>query len=214
MGTKTVIFDLDGTLLNTISDLGYACNYALDQEGLPTHEISEYVNMVGNGLRKLIELSAPNASPETIDRLITHCKRYYNGHSTDTTQPYPGMSELLETLASHDVKLAVASNKYQEAVDKIIRHFFPDIPFAAIMGQIESRPIKPDPAIINVIMEQTASSPEETVMVGDSAVDIETARRAGVISVAVKWGFSPEEDLRDAMPTHLVSSAEEILSLL
>lgn len=220
MTSKLVIFDLDGTLLNTISDLGTACNHALSQLGLPQHPLEAYNKMVGNGLRKLVERSAPEVPPETIDRLIALTKEYYNGHCTDTTLPYPGMPELLDELVSRGVMVAVASNKYQEGTDRIIRHFFPRVPFIAIEGQNDERPIKPDPTILLDIIktgEETIGEPlrgSEVRMVGDSTVDIETARRAGIESIAVSWGFSPIEEIETARPDHVVTQASQILQYL
>lgn len=211
---KTVIFDLDGTLLNTISDLGHACNHALRELGLPEHPITAYNRMVGNGLRKLIERAAPGEQSETIDRLIVECKAYYNEHCTETTVPYPGIPELLEELVKRNYRIAVASNKYQEGVDRIISHYFPGIPFVAVQGQQEGRPIKPDPAIIDDIMGGEEIKKETVVMIGDSTVDIETARRAGATSIAVDWGFSPLTDLLPAGADHYVSSGREILDIL
>lgn len=229
METKLVIFDLDGTLLNTIADLGHACNHALEIMNLPTHPIEDYNYMVGNGLRKLIERAAgTESSPFThedegkrdmgdtdlIDKLIALCKEFYNTHSTDHTLPYPGIPDLLKELAIRNIKLAVASNKYQEAVDRIIRHYFPDIPFVSIQGQIENRPIKPDPTILKDIISGQEIAKDNVLMVGDSAVDIETARRAGIKSIAVDWGFCQGHDLRAAKPDYLVSSTSKILNLI
>lgn len=140
---KLVIFDLDGTLLNTIADLGEACNYALRQLGYSEHALSTYNYMVGNGVRKLVERAEPDADPETVERLLAIFREYYDQHSTDNTRPYPGIPELLRTLTDNDVAVAVASNKYQSAVEHIISHFFPDIPFVALAGQVDMRPVKP-----------------------------------------------------------------------
>ena len=220
MTAKLVIFDLDGTLLNTISDLGNACNHALGELGMPRHPLDAYNRMVGNGLRRLVERSAPQANPETIDRLIGLTKAYYNRHCTDTTKPYPGIPELLDELARRRVMIAVASNKYQEGTDRIIRHFFPGIPFVAIEGQNEERPIKPDPSILLDVIKAAENASGQRIslcevrMVGDSTVDIETARRAGIESIAVSWGFSPLADIRTAHPDHIVSSTSRILQYL
>lgn len=210
---KLVIFDLDGTLLNTISDLGHACNHALSSLNLPEHSVASYNKMVGNGLRKLVERAAPQTSSEIIDRLVALCRQYYDSHCLETTQPYPGIPELLETLNGMNVKLAVASNKYQSAVERIIRHFFPGIPFVSIQGQQEGRPIKPDPAIIESISEISGVDKDNTFMVGDSIVDVLTARNAGIKSIAVPWGFSPLSDILPSNPDFLISKPMEIFNL-
>ncbi|MDE6235773.1 MAG: HAD family hydrolase [Muribaculaceae bacterium] len=208
-----LIFDLDGTLLNTISDLGAACNYALEKMGYQTHPISAYNFMVGNGVRKLLERAEPDADKAEIDRLLEYFREYYDEHCTDTTVPYPGIPELLSQLTEKGIKIAVATNKYQSAARKIISEYFPDIPFVAVFGQVDSRPTKPDPSIIFAILNDSPTPKAEVMMIGDSAVDIETARRACVDSIGVTWGFRPVSELRKAYADHVVSNPNEILKL-
>ncbi|MBD5340174.1 MAG: HAD family hydrolase [Bacteroides sp.] len=208
-----VIFDLDGTLLNTIADLGDACNYALRSMGYSEHALSTYNYMVGNGVRKLIERAEPDANPETIDRLLELFREYYDNHCTDNTKPYPGIPELLQTLTEKGIGIAVTSNKYQAATEKIVRHFFPEIPFVAILGQVPERPTKPDPSIVFAVLSEHPTPKSAVLYVGDSAVDMETARRACIESVGVSWGFRPISELRGAYADHIVSSAEEILDI-
>lgn len=210
---KLVIFDLDGTLLNTIADLGDACNYALRTMGYSEHALATYNYMVGNGVRKLIERAEPDADKATIDRLLELFREYYDEHSTDHTTPYPGIPELLTRLHENGVAIAVASNKYQSAVDRIIPHFFPDIPFVATMGQIEDRPVKPDPSIVFAILNKYPTPKSDVLYVGDSAVDMETARRACIDSVGVTWGFRPVSELRGAYADNIVTSPSEIITL-
>ena len=208
-----VIFDLDGTLLNTIADLGDACNYALRSMGYSEHALSTYNYMVGNGVRKLIERAEPDANHETIDRLLELFREYYDNHCTDNTKPYPGIPELLQTLTEKGIGIAVTSNKYQAATEKIVRHFFPEIPFVAILGQVPERPTKPDPSIVFAVLSEHPTPKSAVLYVGDSAVDMETARRACIESVGVSWGFRPISELRGAYADHIVSSAEEILDI-
>lgn len=208
-----VIFDLDGTLLNTISDLGMACNYALEKMGYPPHPLSAYNFMVGNGVKKLLERAEPDAGPEMIDKLLTEFRSYYDQHCTDTTAPYPGIPELLAELNDKGIKLAVATNKYQSAAERIISHYFPNVPFVGVLGQTDDRPVKPDPSIIFAILNISPTPKAEVMMVGDSAVDIETARRACVNSVGVTWGFRPVIELRRAYADHIVSNTSELLKL-
>lgn len=208
-----VIFDLDGTLLNTIADLGDACNYALRSMGYSEHALSTYNYMVGNGVRKLIERAEPDANPETIDRLLELFREYYDNHCTDNTKPYPGIPELLQTLTEKGIGIAVTSNKYQAATEKIVRYFFPEIPFVAILGQVPERPTKPDPSIVFAVLSEHPTPKSAVLYVGDSAVDMETARRACIESVGVSWGFRPISELRGAYADHIVSSAEEILDI-
>ena len=210
---KLIIFDLDGTLLNTIADLGASCNYALEQMGFATHPISSYNYMVGNGIRKLMERAQPDADPKTIDDLLVIFRKHYDEHCTDSTVPYPGIPELLKELTERGIAVAVSTNKYESAARRIISHFFPDIPFVAVMGQVEDRPVKPDPSIDFAILQKHPTPKSKTMHVGDSAVDIETARRACVDSIGVTWGFRPVSELRKAYADHLVSSPAEILRL-
>ena len=210
---KLVIFDLDGTLLNTIADLGNACNHALRELGYSEHALSTYNYMVGNGVRKLVERAEPDADPKTVDRLLGIFREYYDEHCMDHTVPYPGIPDMLRTLDSRGVAIAVASNKYQAAAERIVRHYFPDIPFVAIMGQVEGRPTKPDPSIIFSILNEHPTPKNDVLYVGDSGVDMETARRACIESVGVSWGFRPVSELRAAYADHIVSSTPDLLAI-
>ncbi len=208
---KFVVFDLDGTLLNTIADLGNACNYALKEMGYSPHPLTAYNYMVGNGVRRLMERAEPDATPDTIDMLLAKFREYYDEHCTDLTRPYPGIPELLTELQDKGVAVAVTSNKYQFAVNRIISHYFGDITFAAILGEVPDRPKKPDPSIVFEALNIHPTPKREVLYVGDSAVDIETARRACVESVGVTWGFRPVSELRSAYADHIVSPPSEIL---
>lgn len=210
---KLIIFDLDGTLLDTIADFGTACNHALESKGYRRHPLAAYPYMVGNGVRKLIERAQPDASPEEVEELLGIFRQYYDEHCTDYTRPYPGIPELLAELHSRGIAIAVASNKYESASRRIVTHFFPDIPFVAILGQVEDRPVKPDPSIDFQVLLSHPTPKAQTMHVGDSAVDIETARRACIDSVGVTWGFRPITELRKACADHIVSTPDDILKL-
>lgn len=210
---RLLIFDLDGTLLDTIADLGTACNHALESMGYHRHPLAAYPYMVGNGVRKLMERAQPDASPDEIDQLLALFRGYYDEHCTDYTRPYDGIPELLQKLTENEIAVAVATNKYESAAKRIISHYFPDIPFVAVCGQIEDRPVKPDPSIDFAVLLAHPTPKKETMHIGDSAVDIETARRACVTSVGVSWGFRPVTELRKAYADHIVSSPSDILKL-
>lgn len=210
---KLVIFDLDGTLLNSIADLGNSCNYALSQMGYASHALSTYNFMVGNGVRKLIERAEPDADSATVDKLLEIFRGHYDEHCTDLTEPYPGIHEMLRKLTAAGVAVAVTSNKYQAAVSRIISHYFPDIPFVAVLGQEEGRPTKPDPSIVFAALNEHPTPKADILYVGDSGVDIETARRACVESVGVSWGFRPVSELRRAYADNIVNTPAEILKL-
>lgn len=213
---KLAIFDLDGTLLNTIEDLGYAANHALQAHGYPTHSIASYPFFVGNGVRRLIERVLPEdaRTEATIDRLLVTFKEYYNDHNTDYTKPYEGIPELLSLLSSRGVAIAVASNKYQAATEKLISHFFPTLSFIAVEGQKEGVPVKPDPSIVFEILAKAKTPKADTIYIGDSGVDMETARRACVDSVGVTWGFRPEKELVENHADTIVNSPGDIEKLI
>ena len=212
---QLVIFDLDGTLLDTVADLAAATNQALEQCGFPTHPVEAYYKFVGNGINKLFAraLPAESSNEENILRIRSLFVPYYNEHNADCSRPYPGVTNLLLQLQSRGVLLAVASNKYHEATLKLVRHFFPEIDFAAIYGQREEVPIKPAPDIVYDILRDTGISKEQTLYVGDSGVDMQTARNADVESVGVTWGFRSIEELLENGASHTVHKAEEILRI-
>lgn len=211
-----VIFDLDGTLLNTIADLGAATNHALALSGYPQHSIASYPMFVGNGVTRLIERALPEdvRTPENITAMREKFREYYDEHLTDATEPYPGIPALLSELVSMDVKVAVASNKYQSAVERLIGHFFPDIPWSAVEGQKEGVPVKPDPSIVFEILGKVPTRKPKVLYVGDSGVDMETARRACVDSCGVTWGFRPLKELRDTHADNIVNDPSEIITIV
>ena len=215
-----IIFDLDGTLLNTIDDLGYACNYALSRCGFPTHSIEEYPRMVGNGINNLIRRALPQTeqTEENILRVREHFVPYYDAHNCDYTRPYEGIPELLNTLKAQGHRLAVASNKYQAATEKIVSHFFPGI-FDVILGERDGIPRKPNPQIVYDI-EKILSSlsandlstlSEAVLYLGDSLVDRDTAANAGVPFIACSWGFVSRQALTEAGVPRLIDQPQELL---
>ena len=218
-----IIFDLDGTLLNTIDDLGYACNYALEQTGYPTHRIEDYPRMVGNGINNLIRRALPESerTEENILRVRAHFVPYYNTHNCDYTRPYEGIPALLATLKAQGHRLAVASNKYQAATEKIVSHFFPGI-FDVVLGERESIPRKPDPQIVYDILStfnvqlhdfsQLSTLNSQLIYLGDSLVDRDTAANAKVPFVACSWGFVSREALIEAGVTSIIDKPEQLLN--
>ncbi len=209
------IFDLDGTLLNTIADLAEAANYALRKTGFPTHALEAYPYFVGNGVRRLLYRVLPEdcRTDANVDALSLHFYQYYGTHLTDHTSPYPGVRELLDELHSMEYKLAVASNKYQAAVSELISHFFPDVEWVAVEGQKEGVPTKPDPSIVFEILAQASVPKSQVLYIGDSGVDMDTARRAGVTSIGVTWGFRPGSELTEHYADYIASDTAEILRL-
>ena len=215
----TIIFDLDGTLLNTIDDLGYACNYALEQTGYATHPIADYPRMVGNGINNLIRRALPESErmDENILRVRAHFVPYYNEHNCDYTRPYEGIPKLLTTLKSQGHQLAVASNKYQAATEKIVNHFFPGI-FDVILGEREGIERKPNPKIVFDILDRCAVRGETTDVVrseilymGDSLVDRDTAANANIPFIACSWGFVSRKTLIANGVARIIDKPEELL---
>jgi len=213
---KLVIFDLDGTLLDTIADLAAATNCALQALGYPTHSTETIRTFVGNGISKLLERALPESgrTAENVQRMRAVFVPYYDAHNADLSTPYPGISTLLETLQSRGIGVAVASNKYQSATEKLVRHYFPTIRFAEVLGQREGIAVKPDPGIVHDILQKVGVTAEQTLYVGDSGVDMQTARNAGVDAVGVSWGFRPRAELEEYHPRGIIGKAEELLAFI
>ena len=211
-----LIFDLDGTLINTIDDLGQACNHALSACGFPTHKIEDYPRLVGNGINKLIERALPeeHRNEATVLRLREYFVPFYDQHNCDLTRPYDGIPELLQTLKAAGHTLTVASNKYQAATEKIVAHFFPTT-FDVVLGERVGVPRKPDPQIVWDILASlpsTINHKPSTLYVGDSLVDAATAKAANLPFVACTWGFCTKEQLLTVTPDHMVNHPSEIIN--
>lgn len=213
---KLVIFDLDGTLLNTIADLALSTNYALNKLGYPTHEVEAYNFMVGNGINKLFERALPEGekTEENVLRIRKEFVPFYDMHNADESRPYPGIPELLSHLQDAGIQVAVASNKYQAATQKLIAHYFPTIKFIAVFGQRDGVNVKPDPTIVFDILKIANIEKNDVLYVGDSGVDMQTAANAGVTACGVTWGFRPRAELEEFSPAYIVDSAKEIECLL
>ncbi|AVM51750.1 phosphoglycolate phosphatase [Bacteroides zoogleoformans] len=212
---KLIIFDLDGTLLNTIADLAQSTNHALQRLGYPIHPEAAYNFMVGNGINKLFERALPEGekSEENVLRVRKEFIPYYDVHNADKSRPYPGIPELLQQIQEAGMQPAVASNKYQAATEKLIAHYFPEIRFAAVFGQREGIAVKPDPHIVHDILAITRTDKEDVLYVGDSGVDMQTAANAGVTACGVTWGFRPRMELESFHPEHIVDEADKIFTL-
>lgn len=214
--TRLVIFDLDGTLLNTIGDLAVSCNAVLAMRGLPQHSYEDYCGFVGNGIMRLVEraLPEPLRTEFTVNAVRRDFIDYYTANIDTYTKPYDGIPELVAGLAERGISLAVASNKFQAGTEKLIGRFFPDVKFAAVFGQRPDVPLKPDPTIVNEIVDVTGAAREDILYVGDSAVDMQTARAAGVRGVGCSWGFRSREELEAENPHAIIDKPEELLDLL
>jgi len=213
---KLVIFDLDGTLLDTIADLATSVNHSLSTHGFPVHDEGKYKFMVGNGISTLIERALPdgNKTPEDVTRVRETFLSHYDSNNTVFSKPYPGIPELLRELGHRGIAMAVASNKYDAATQKLVKYYFSDIDFAAVVGNLEGLPPKPDPAVVSMILRETGYGREETVFVGDSGVDMLTAANAGIAAVGVTWGFRPRTELEEFSPARIINDPWGLLNFL
>lgn len=213
---RLIIFDLDGTLLNTIADLANSTNYALGQLGINAHPLESFNTFVGNGIRKLFERALPVTvrTPEMVEKVRSLFIPHYDIHNIDKTTIYPGITELLTTLQDRGIKIAVASNKYQKASEKLMKHYFPNIQFCGILGQREGIPVKPDACIVNEILKIAGVPAEKALYVGDSGVDMQTAMNGQVESVGVTWGFRPLTELQANGAQHIINKPEELVELV
>ena len=213
MKYKIAILDLDGTLLNTIGDLAASVDYVMRSRNLPEHTDAEYRQMVGGGIKRLVERALPEAlaaDEAYVDECVTQFRRYYVDNIDRHTIPYEGMHNLLHRLRSEGVQVAVASNKFQHGTDRLVTKFFGDVDFVAIEGNREGAPLKPDPQIVNNILAKAGLERCDAVMIGDSGIDIRTAAAAGIDAIGVAWGFRFAEELYEAGATKVVTTVAEL----
>ena len=210
---NTYIFDLDGTLLDTLTDLAASCNYALRTHGMPEHSIDDVRRFVGNGVRKLMERAIPDgeANPD-FEAIFATVREHYMQHSLDTTKPYPGIEDVLMELKARGCRLAVVSNKMMAATVELCKHFFPDTIEVAI-GEKEAEGIrkKPAPDTVFAALKRLGVSGDNAVYVGDSDVDLATARNSNLPCISVLWGFRDRDFLLDHGATTLITSPKELL---
>ena len=210
---STYIFDLDGTLLDTLTDLAASCNYALRTHGMPDHSIDDVRRFVGNGVRKLMERAIPDgdANPD-FEATFATFREHYMVHSLDTTKPYPGIMDALAELKARGCRLAVVSNKMMAATMELCKYFFPETIEVAI-GENEAEGIrkKPAPDTVFAALKQLGVSGDNAVYVGDSDVDLATARNSGLPCISVLWGFRDQEFLLDHGATTFITSPKELL---
>ena len=206
---KLVIFDLDGTLLDTIEDLGNAVNDLLERHGMPPYTVEQYRKMVGHGIRNLIRkaFSPTEVDDDLLETYVAEFKEYYLAHIDEHTRPFPGIVELLNELDARGVKLAVVSNKVQEGTERLIHEFFPGIVFVAIFGNRVGYPMKPAPEIVASVLAKAGCAPKDAVMVGDSNTDMLTALNGGIDGLAVSWGNRTREQLAG---NRIVDTVEEL----
>ncbi|MCT7468435.1 HAD family hydrolase [Aliarcobacter cryaerophilus] len=211
---KTVIFDLDGTLLDSIEDIASSMNKVLESLQLPTHKIEDYKHFVGGGVDILVENALNNQSKEIKDEVIKRFKIEYDGKLHSKTLPYDGIYELLDELKKLDINLAVLSNKPHEFTVSYVNHFFKNYNFKEIHGQKKDVPKKPDPKAALDIVKCLDSSCENTYFIGDTKIDMQTAKSANMTAIGVLWGFRDEKELRDFGADFIVSNPLEILKII
>ena len=213
MKPKLIIFDLDGTLLDTIDDLKEAVNHAMSLRGFPTFTRNEVMAMVGHGARNLMRKALPigHKDDDMVDAAYNDFRAYYITHIDIYTKPFPGIQDLLTKLHQEGVMLAVASNKFQEGTEHLIKEFFPEIPFVAVLGGRPNFPLKPDPEIVGEVLRKAGVNKEDAVMVGDSDTDTETAANGGIMGIAVNWGYRDMSSIENLKVANSVKELKQIL---
>jgi len=214
MKYKAVIFDMDGTILNTLEDLKNATNYSLRQFGMPERSLEEVRMFVGNGIRKLVERAVPaGTSEEKIAQVFDVFLEYYEIHSADNTSPYPGILELVEKLKKSGIKTAVSTNKADVPAQELGREYFNGI-FDLIVGQQDGLKVKPAPDSVNKILSILDIQKKDAIYIGDSDVDVQTAKNSDLDFIGVSWGFRGREFLEKNGAKNIVDNANEILDLV
>lgn len=211
---KSVVFDLDGTLLNTIDDISNSMNLALNSLGLKTHEKEEYFYFVGNGMKILAERAVGEENLQFAQEVAQRYQQDYQKNNTNLTNPYPGIRTMLHTLNKKRIPIAVLSNKPHKDTKKVVEFYFSDIIFSCIRGQLEEVPVKPHQQGALEIAQLLRLKPQEFLFVGDTAVDMECANNAHMHAVGVTWGFRQKKELIESGAEFIVNAPEEILRLI
>jgi len=211
---RAVLFDLDGTLADTLADLANATNWALSQVGCPPHPVDAYRHMVGDGARELCSRALPADRQDLVDTVLRLERQHYDEHCFDETRIYPGITELVAALSQRQLKLAVLSNKPDEFTNRMIDRYFKPSPFAVVRGQLPNVPLKPDPTAALQIANELGIPPAQWLYLGDTNTDMRTACAAGMHPVGVLWGFRDREELLQTGAGHIVAKPLEILDLL
>ncbi|WP_320035494.1 HAD family hydrolase [Halarcobacter sp.] len=215
MSNKAVIFDMDGTLLDSLKDIGICTNIVLEEFNLPTHKLENYKDFVGGGAMVLLENSTPDdISKETLDKLFNRFIEVYEMSVKDETKPYEGIDELLKALQKRNIKMGILSNKLHKLTVKYYEKFFIEYNMSEVHGQKENIPKKPDPIVAIKIAENLGLECKDILFVGDSDVDILTAKNAGMIAVGVSWGFRGVDELIEHGADYIVKTPQDILELL
>jgi phosphoglycolate phosphatase len=214
MKFEAVVFDLDGTLVDTLRDIGESANFMLGQLGLPTHPIAAYRKKVGDGVRKLVQRALPQNRADLLDKALEiHCG-YFHEHLIVHSQPYAGILEILAALEKSSIPLAVLSNKPDTLTRQVCRHFFGTNTFTQVMGHREEMPLKPDPTSAQALALELGVDPTRMAYVGDTSVDMQTANRAGMFAIGVTWGFRDREELESYGSDIVIDQPSELLTII
>jgi len=214
MTIKAAFFDMDGTLVNSMADLATATNFAMEKHGFPAKPEENYAYYAGNGIYKMIEraLEPIVVSEAKLKEIRDDFFDYYETHCTVKTYAYEGVGRLVQTLKEKGIKVACITNKVEKIANDIIDHFFGGMDI--VYGQIDGMPNKPDPYFTNKALEELHIKPEECVFIGDTDVDMQTAKNSGTIGIGVLWGFRPKEELIANGAKHIAENAEEIIEII
>ena len=212
---KGIIFDLDGTLINTIVDIANSVNAVLEDYGYNTYTIEEVQKKVGHGFKQLLKDALPaNASNELQVEAVEKFMYYYDKFYADNTHPYDGIIDMLRGLQERGIKIAINTNKHEEYARILVSELFKDINFVDIRGQLNTRPIKPDPYNANIIIEEMGLDKSKVIFTGDSATDIKTGNNLGVSTIGVTWGYREVDELKENGATYIVNHPSEILDIV
>lgn len=214
--TQAFIFDLDGTLIDSLTDIALSTNYALDQMGFPTHPIEAYKTFIGHGIHNLCQQAHPSDQPSEHDvhQLVSYLQNHYQHHWQDHTAPFPGVIDTLKTLKQNNHRLAILSNKPHHHTVKIANILFPSNLFDIIFGAQDTFPTKPDPQSTIHILNQLNISTEQSYFIGDSSIDIETALRAKVKAIGVSWGLGTHHSLQQSGAHVILDQISDLLNHL
>jgi phosphoglycolate phosphatase len=215
MHIEGIIFDLDGTLVNSIEDIADSMNVVLKDSNYPTHTYKDYETFIGSGIRTLVSRAIPSSvrTELEIDRVFEKMLNYYKDNCTNKTLPYSGILDLLETLQHQDIKMAVLSNKADALTKRVVSKKLPSV-FEPVIGLTTEKLKKPNPEVVLQMCRSLKIDRSKTMYVGDSVIDIQTAKNAGLLSVAVTWGFQPKELLKAENPDYIIDTPEELFTII
>ena len=214
MAPKAILFDLDGTLADTLEGIAWSMNHTLDQFGLPTHPVDAYRRFIGNGVRKLVERALPPGEADRLDEVMAAYMPLLESKGAEMSTAYDGIDAMLGGLAQREVSTAVLSNKPHQATVDVVRHLFPGHRFTAVRGHVDGTPVKPDPTSAHEVLDELGVGPADAWYVGDSDVDMQLAHRAGLLAVGAAWGLRGRDELLAHGARHVIGRPRDLIDLL